>query len=375
MSKSCFIAMIWDLVIIYIARNPYIGTVASSARDRSEARGSGAAAPRHTPAGRIAGSGVSSRAKVGVAQAMPDDAQVDPRQALEALRRELDARTAERDEALAQQAAIAEILQIINSSPGNLTPVFDALLEKALRLCEAAFGLLIIWDGEQFHRVAFRGVPVELIEAMRQPLKPVPGGFADRLVCGERVIAVTDLLEAGDQPIGPGAQLLVSFGARSYVGVALRKDEALLGGIVIYRREVRPFSDKEIALLENFAAQAVIAMENARLITETREALEQQTATAEVLQVINSSPGDLPPVFDAMLEKAIRLCDGAEGTLWMFDGDCQYAAATAGVSAELAGQLRKPRNVLGYQQRLRDGERSFRSRILQQRRLIAPGIR
>jgi hypothetical protein len=91
-----------------------------------------------------------------------------------------------------------------------------------------------------FHRVAFRGVPAEPIEAMRQPLKPVPGGFADRLVCGERVIAVTDLLEAGDQPIGPGAQLLVRFGARSYLGVALRKDEALLGGIVIYRREVRP---------------------------------------------------------------------------------------------------------------------------------------
>src|SRR5260370_1107158 len=155
-------------------------------------------------------------------------------------------------EALEQQTATAEVLQVINNSPGDLAPVFDAMLEKALRLCEAAFGLLIIWDGEQFHRVAFRGVPAELIEAMRQPLKPVLGGFADRLVCGEKVIAVTDLLEVAGQPIGPGAQLLINVGARSYVGVALRRDEALLGGIVIYRREVRPFSEKQIALLANF---------------------------------------------------------------------------------------------------------------------------
>src|SRR5215469_3768123 len=171
-----------------------------------------------------------------------------------------------------------------------------------MRLCDAAFGMMNTYDGELFHLAALRGVPPRLADALREPRRaddkrPVH----QRLVRGESLIHIADVSADGFQAWQGLATL---GGARTVVWVALRKEDRLLGTLTAYRQEVRPFAEKEIALLQNFAAQAVIAMENARLLTETREALEQQTATAEVLQVINSSPGDLTPVFDAMLEKA-----------------------------------------------------------------------
>jgi GAF domain-containing protein len=244
-------------------------------------------------------------------------------------------------EALDQQTATAEVLGVINSSPGDLAPVFEAMLEKATRLCEAPFGILRTWDGERFHLGAVHGEP-RIVEFVRRtgPSPPARGSAVDRLLRGERLVHMIDPTEEDtyrDSPLYRG--FIDAANIRTSLTVTLHKDDALLGAITVYRQEVRRFSDKQIALLQNFAAQAVIAMENARLITETREALEQQTATAEVLQVINSSPGDLAPVFDAMLDKALALCGAAFGVLWRYDGGLIRAAAIRGATSEYADFL------------------------------------
>ncbi len=254
------------------------------------------------------------------------------------LRRQLEVCRAELDETRAQQAAAAEVLQVINSSPGDLTPVFDAILEKALHLCDAALGLLALFEGDGHSVVASRNLPRP--ERFRSLRPRLPGTAVARLAAGEAVVQIEDLAE---EPIsGVGRRALVEeVGARTAIWVALRKEGAVIGCFNIYRTEVHPFTDKQIALLQNFAAQAVIAMENARLLTETREALEQQTATAEVLQVINSSPGDLAPVFDAILEKAMRLCGVEYGDLELYDGTNFRAVATYGLSDAFAEQVRR----------------------------------
>jgi GAF domain-containing protein len=275
-----------------------------------------------------------------------DDEAADLRRANAELQRRLDECCAERDAATAREAALAEVLDVINRSPGDLGPVFDAMLEKAMHLCGAAFGILWTHDGDRFLPTAHRGLPARFAEFLEHdPPAPEanPASGHARILAGELLIHVAngadeELYRARD----PYRGALVDLGgARTGLMVPLRKDETVIGCFMIYRQEVRPFSDKQIALLQNFAAQAVIAMENARLITETREALEQQTATAEVLGVINSSPGNLAPVFDAILEKAHSLCGIAQGSLELYDGERFRAVAVRGLSDAFADMLRQ----------------------------------
>jgi GAF domain-containing protein len=251
------------------------------------------------------------------------------------LERRVEERTAELSEALDQQTATAEVLGVINSSPGELAPVFDAMLEKATKLCDAALGAMFRYDGARMNLAAMRGLPLA-DSGFFHSWVPGEGDVMYAIVHGAPLIHVLDIVDtdAYRSGIKSRVRMVEVTGARTAVWVPLRKDDVLLGVIIAYRREVRPFTDKQIALLQNFAAQAVIAMENARLITETREALDQQTATAEVLGVINASPGNLAPVFDAMLERAVRLCEADTGHLFRFENGAFLRLASRGVAED-----------------------------------------
>src|SRR6187397_2747031 len=247
-------------------------------------------------------------------------------------------RTNDLSEALEQQTATSEVLKVISSSPGELEPVFGAMLANATRICEAKFGTLFRFDGKAFHRAAGIGVPSALAEFQKKrgPYLPESGTLLDRVLQTRKVAHSPDYAA---EPIPGNAAKLG--GARSTVAVPMLKDSELVGAIIIYRQEVKPFTDKQIELVKNFAAQAVIAIENTRLLNELRqrtddltESLEQQTATSEVLRVISSSPTNVQPVFDAIAESAVRLCDGQFSFVMRFDGKLVDFASYCGLTAE-----------------------------------------
>jgi len=240
------------------------------------------------------------------------------------LQEQVSALTRELSEALEQQTATAEVLQVISSSPGDLEAVFQAMLQNATRICEANFGVLFRHEGDAFNPAALLGVPpaYEDFQRRRGPFRPDDGGPLHRLLQTKELVQTVD--ELAEPKPGPAARY---GGARSLLAVPMRKENELIGAFVIYRTEVRPFTDKQAALLSNFAAQAVIAIENTRLLNELRDSLEQQTATSDVLRVISSSPGDLEPVFQAMLENATRICEAKFGILFLSTGDGFHTAA------------------------------------------------
>ena len=251
----------------------------------------------------------------------------------------------ERDEALEQLAATSEMLQVISRSPGELEPVFEAMLANAARICEARFAILYLHDGNAFRAVAAtHDAPPAYVESRKRDpaIRPAPDAPLGRVASTKQIVHIADLSKLQSyiehHPFVVAAVELGGF--RTALGVPLLKDNELVGSMNIFRQEVRPFTDKQIELVRNFAAQAVIAIENTRLLSELRESLQQQTATADVLKVISSSPGELEPVFQAMLENATRICDAKFGLLLRFDGQAFQLAAEVGTPPALAEFVR-----------------------------------
>jgi GAF domain-containing protein len=266
---------------------------------------------------------------------------------------ELRHRTIDLTEALEQQTATSEVLQVISSSPGELEPIFAAMLEKAVRICDANFGNIYRWDSETAHLVAAHNTPPAFAEYRRRfpHHQPNPKLGIGRMFATKETLHVTDARAAPAyiEQRDPSAVAAVELGGvRSYIAVPMLKEGELIGGFTLCRQEVRPFTDKQIALVQNFAAQAVIAIENARLLNELRqrtddlsETLEQQTASAKVLEVISRSAFDLHAVFEAVAESAVRLCEADRAFIFQYDGELLRVKAFYNASPELADWVRE----------------------------------
>ncbi len=250
--------------------------------------------------------------------------------------RDLEKRLAE---ALEQQIATSEILRVISASPTDLQPVFEAIAENAVRLCDAAVSGVLRFDGALIHLAAYRNFSpaVRAIVPQDYPMALTRQRMSGRAILDRTVVHVPDVLSDPDYP-----QDVARFtGWRSFLSVPMVREGQAIGAVTVVRTQPGPFSDRQIELLKAFAEQAVIAIENVRLFNETKEALERQTATADILKVISSSPTDVQPTFDAIAARATQLCDAVNGLVIRFDGQLQHLAAHHNVSAERLASLRR----------------------------------
>jgi hypothetical protein len=253
----------------------------------------------------------------------------------------------ELNEAREQQTATSEVLKVISRSAFDLQAVFEAVVEHSARLCgvDRARANIYRFNGELLRIAATFNVPPKVREWLEaHPIRPGPHSGTARAALERRTIHIPDVL--ADPKYTYGAKAVEPY--RTILGVPILKGEELLGVLLIYHLEVRPFTDRQIALVETFADQAAIAIENARLFETERqrsreltESLEQQTATSEVLEAISSSPGDLEPVFAAMLEKAVRICDARFGNIYRWDGEALHLATTHNAPPAYAEERRR----------------------------------
>ena len=250
------------------------------------------------------------------------------------LERKVELRTHELTESLAQQTATADVLGVINASRGDLQPVFETMVDKARRLCEADAGHLVLPVGDDYRSVAVSAMSTEMTKLIQSiSYGPGRGTAIGRSLAERRPVQISDIAADNEHA---GRQAAHEGFIRTILSVPLLRDGEAIGAFGLSRQRVEPFTDKQIELVKNFAAQAVIAIENARLLTELRESLAQQTATAEVLSVISSSPGDLEPVFAAMLENAVRICEAKFGNIYRWDGEALHMLASHNTPPALA---------------------------------------